>query len=124
MAINNPTTEALALQEYIELQQDPVFQGAGLPRGDGTRVVVLPGLFANDLYLSAIRVWLSRIGYQPITSDILWNVGCPKRLLSGVTDKVTKLLQDEPSPIAILGHSRGGLLAKALASRFAATCKA
>ena len=37
--------------EFGRLLTDPVYYGIGVPRGDGRPVVVVPGLFANDLYL-------------------------------------------------------------------------
>src|SRR5437867_11584794 len=53
--------EARALGELAALQRDPVFRGHGLPRGDGRIVLVLPGLFGNDLYLQPLHLWLRRI---------------------------------------------------------------
>ena len=89
-----PLSEAQAMQEYMALHADPVLNGQGVPQGDGSSVLVLPGLFGNDLYLATIRTWLTRIGYKPVASNILWNVGCPRRLLENVGENVAKLLAD------------------------------
>jgi hypothetical protein len=40
--------ESLAAVELMRLFSHPVFFGAGVPRGDGRLVLVLPGLFQND----------------------------------------------------------------------------
>ena len=56
---------------------DPVFYGAGVPNGDGSPVLLIPGFFAGDWSLSTLARWLSRIGYRPYLSGIDWNVGCP-----------------------------------------------
>ncbi|NKC01707.1 MAG: hypothetical protein GKR90_24845 [Pseudomonadales bacterium] len=109
--------EAQAMAEFLALHRDPMLRGTGMPRGSGRRVLVLPGLMGNDLYLTTVRHWLSRIGYQPLSSDILLNLGCAKRMATDVQAKLEPLLAEDRSPIAILGHSRGGLLAKALATR-------
>ena len=74
--------EAAALREYWALRLDPVYRGRGVPRGDGKPVLVLPGLFGNDFYLTPIRAWLGRIGYTPRVSTLAINAGCPERLLN------------------------------------------
>lgn len=114
MADVNPLNEARVLEEYWALQADGILRGEGIPRGDGRAVIVLPGLFGNDFYLQTVRQWLSRVGYNPLASSILWNVGCADRLLTQVVDVVNSHTTGD---IAIIGHSRGGLLGKALASR-------
>ncbi len=121
MADVDPLREARAFEEYLRLQRDPVLRGEGVPPGDGRRVLVLPGLFSNDVYLATVRVWLARIGYTPIASQVALNVGCPRRLWERAAQVVERELAatkpGEP-PLAIVGHSRGGLLAKALSHRF------
>jgi hypothetical protein len=37
---------------------DPVFLPAGVPRGDGRPVVLLPGFLAGDQTLSILAAWL------------------------------------------------------------------
>ncbi len=121
MADVDPLREARVFEEFLQLQRDPVLRGEGVPAGDGRRVLVLPGLFANDIYLSTVRVWLSRIGYLPLASEVPLNVGCPRRVWERAATVVERTLADmqpgEP-PLALVGHSRGGLLAKALSHRF------
>ncbi len=114
---HNPLQEFRVASEYMALHNSPVFQGHGVPHGEGMPILVVPGLFGNDLYLATIRNWLTRIGYEPIASDIHWNVGCPKRLLGTAQAAVERVGLKSGDDIAIVGHSRGGLLAKALTSR-------
>lgn len=116
MPRTNATQEATSLQEYWALQADPVLLGAGVPHGNGEAVLLIPGLFANDIYMATARSWLTRIGYRPIASEILWNVGCPRRLIDSLSSLVANRLGAET--FSIIGHSRGGLLASALTSRF------
>lgn len=110
--------EAAALAELAALRLDPVFLGLGQPRGDGRLVLVIPGLFGNDFYLQPLRGWLARIGYQPVRSTIALNAGCPNRLREQVEGELRARMRRRPGPVAIIGHSRGGMLAWALASRF------
>ncbi len=121
MANRTMLSEARAFGEWMQLQVDPAFHGHNLPRGDGKPVIVLPGLFANDLYLQPLQGWLRRMGYKPTGSSLLINAGCPQRLVSKLTQKVNSQLQDHPGPIAIVGHSRGGMLGKVLTQRLRQT---
>ena len=112
--------EAQALGELAVLLRDPVYAGRGLPRGDGRLVLVLPGLFGNDLYLQPLHLWLRRLGYAPVRSTLAINAGCPNRLREQVDAALRRRRRHHPGPIALLGHSRGGMLAWALASRLQA----
>lgn len=109
--------EARAAVELAQLQTAPVFYGRGVPRGDGRPVVVIPGLFGTDLYLTTIRSWLRRIGYRPVASSLRINAGCPNRLREEVERPIDRELERHGGPIALIGHSRGGMLAWALAAR-------
>jgi hypothetical protein len=73
--------ELLVGVEIICLRVSPVFWGFGVPRGNGSPVVVIPGLMATDLYLSELRAWLRRIGYRPYSSGIGLNAECPNLLI-------------------------------------------
>jgi triacylglycerol lipase len=110
-------SEAGALNELFALQRDPVFRGVGIPRGDGRLVLVLPGLFGSDFYLEPLRSWLRRIGYRPVRSTMTINAGCPDRLRTQVESALQRSMARNPGPIAIIGHSRGGMLGWAIASR-------
>ena len=81
--------ETFAWTEFVHLMADPVYYGAGVPRGDGRLVLVLPGLFGNDWYLQPLRSWLNRIGYRAVPSTLTVNAGCPERL----TREVEKSLE-------------------------------
>jgi len=94
---------------------DPVFWGVGVPRGDGRLVAVLPGLFGGDLYLEPLRVWLRRLGYAPVRSTLAMNVGCPRRLRDRVQAEIVQRMASTAAPIALVGHSRGGVIAWAIA---------
>lgn len=114
--------EARALGEYWRLTQDPVYRGQGVPRGDGRIVGLLPGLFANDLYLHPLRSWLRRLGYHPLTSRLPINAGCADRLTARVRAAWQDELAGHPGEIALVGHSRGGMLAKALLADLGGRC--
>ncbi len=110
-------SEAFAFGELAQLMADPIFYGVGAPRGDGRNVVVLPGLFGSDVYLYPLRTWLGRIGYRAVQSTLRMNVGCPERLRTQIAHEIErKSAAGNDKPIALVGHSRGGLLARAIAA--------
>ncbi|MBV8361992.1 MAG: hypothetical protein JO189_29280 [Deltaproteobacteria bacterium] len=110
------------IREAAELGRlliDPVFYGAEVARGDGRLVVVIPGLFGGDLYLEPLRTWLWRIGYTPVRSTLNVNAGCPLRLRDQVQKQITNWQQRKTGPLALIGHSRGGVIAWSIAVQMA-----
>jgi triacylglycerol lipase len=109
--------EMLTMVDLGALLADPAFYGIGIPRGDGKLVVVLPGLLGNDLYLQPLRQWLYRVGYSPVPSTLDFNAGCLQRLREQVHHEIMRRRQVDSRPIALIGHSRGGIMAWAIASQ-------
>src|SRR5690349_739859 len=95
--------------EFARLLVDPVYRGQGGP------VMLIPGFLAGDPSLSVMADWLKRIGHRPHGSGIRFNVDCAERVLHGLERRLERIAAERPA--AIVGHSRGGHLAKALANR-------
>jgi hypothetical protein len=110
------------LTELGGLLTSPVYYGSGVPRGDGRLVLVLPGMFGNDIYLLPMHSWLARIGYKPLGSTLTLNVGCPERLRLRINEEVRRASEKHSGRIAIIGHSRGGILARAMAAELGERC--
>lgn len=98
---------------------DPVFYGTKVARGDGRLVLVIPGLFGGDLYLEPLRSWLRRVGYTPVRSNLTLNVGCPLRLRTQAQAQIARWQQRKAGPLALIGHSRGGVIAWSIAAQMA-----
>jgi pimeloyl-ACP methyl ester carboxylesterase len=109
--------DPLAIREFSALLRDPVFRGRGVPHGDGRPVLLIPGFLAGDWTMRVMHSWLGRIGYQSNLSGILLNVQHSERLLSGLARKVAEIKKQTGSRVSLIGHSRGGLLAKVLSQR-------
>lgn len=108
--------ELLAGVEMAYLRVSPVYWGVGIPRGDGSPVVVIPGFLGTDFYLTEFRSWLRRIGYQPYDSGIGWNADCPNLLIKHrLTATVEKAYKAHKQKVHLIGHSLGGVLARAIA---------
>src|SRR3954462_3881281 len=101
--------------ELARLLVDPVYRGAGVPRGDGGPVMLIPGFLAGDNSLSVMADWLKRIGHRPRASGIRFNVDCAERVLHALERRLEQIAAERPA--AIVGHSGGGHLATGLAHR-------
>src|SRR3954469_22022160 len=101
--------------ELARLMVDPIYRGAGVPRGDGGPVLLIPGFLAGDSSLTVLAAWLKRMGHRPHASGIRCNVDCSNRALLALEKRLERIATERPA--AIVGHSRGGHFAKALASR-------
>jgi len=110
--------ELLAGVEMAFLRVSPVFWGYGIPSGDGSAVVVVPGFLGTDLYLSQFRTWLRRIGYHPFVSGINRNNECPNLLIRRhVNEAIQEAYQSTGRKIHLIGHSLGGAIARAVAAQ-------
>lgn len=104
--------------ELAMLPFDPVFYGVGVPHGNGRPVLLIPGFLASDASLSVMGGWLFRLGYRPRRSGItLANVDCSDRAVDRIEKRLQGIVRSTGRKAAIVGHSRGGHFAKALASR-------
>jgi triacylglycerol lipase len=101
--------------DWLTLVGSAVYAGRGVPRGDGSPVVVAPGLFASDWSLVELRGWLARLGYRPYFSEIGLNATCPTKLVARLSDTVERAHLETGLRVRIIGHSLGGLLARGAA---------
>src|SRR4051794_23399746 len=112
-----PVAEMRWQAELARLLVDPVFRGVGVTRGSGEPVVCIPGFMAGDASLSVMREWLQRMGYDAHPANILSNVDCSNRSLDRLDRRVERIHRETGRRVALVGHSRGGHFAKALAHR-------
>jgi pimeloyl-ACP methyl ester carboxylesterase len=109
--------EAFFPLDWIALHASPVYYGFGVPRGSGEPVVLVPGFLGSDRYLTEMHLWLRRIGYKPYFSGIGRNVDCPELLTLRLLTTVNDAYNETGQPVSIVGHSLGGMLARAAAHR-------
>jgi triacylglycerol lipase len=110
--------EALFAADLLLLHSSPVYYGLGVPRGDGSAVVLVPGFLGADAYLSQLHSWLGRIGYRPYFSGIGLNAECPNLLIQRrLNESIDRALLDTGRKIHLIGHSLGGIISRAVASQ-------
>lgn len=86
-----------------------------LPRGDGHRVLVLPGLAANDLTTLPMRTFLNDRGYDALPWEQGLNLGPRPGVLEALRERVRALYAADGTKISLLGWSLGGVYARELA---------
>lgn len=110
--------EAFFGAELLLLHASPVYYGLGIPHGDGSAVVLVPGFLGTDDYLTHMHSWLSRIGYHPYYSGVGLNAECPNLLIqSRINRNVDKALSETKGKIHVIGHSLGGIIARSIAGQ-------
>ena len=77
----------------------------------------MPGFLAGDQTLAVMAAWLRRVGYRPQLCGFVANAGCSDRTLDRVERRVEGLWRSFGRRVALIGHSRGGHYARALAAR-------
>lgn len=109
--------EALAGLQWLRLRRSPVYRGEGLPRGDGSPILLVQGFLAHPGYLRPLCSWLERVGYRPRIARIGWNADC----LDVLADRVLTQTEHARGPgergVHLIGHSLGGVLIRAVAAR-------
>ncbi len=109
--------EAVAGLDWLSLRLSGVYAGRGVPRGDGSAVILVPGMLASDVSLIELHAWIGRIGYRPYFSNIGRNMECPEVMLARLMDTVAQAYAETGRKVRIIGHSLGGLLARGAALR-------
>jgi pimeloyl-ACP methyl ester carboxylesterase len=110
-----------ALGEFVWSQAaGPLLANA--PRGDGHRVLVLPGLGADDRSTVRLRRFLAGLGHRVFG----WGLGTnmpSRQVVVGLRDRVADLRSQEPGPISLVGWSLGGIYAREIARSFPETVR-
>jgi len=110
--------EALFGADLLLLHASPVYYGLGIPHGDGSAVVLVPGFLGTDSYLTQLRAWLERIGYRAYFSGIGLNADCPNLLIQRrLSENIQKALAETERKIHLIGHSLGGIIARSVANQ-------
>jgi pimeloyl-ACP methyl ester carboxylesterase len=103
--------------EYALLRRSAVFRGEGVPPGEGRGVLLVPGFLAGDASLATMTQWLRAAGYRTKSAGIRANVACSEVACTRLEERLECLAARTGGGVMIVGHSRGGVLAKAIAAR-------
>jgi pimeloyl-ACP methyl ester carboxylesterase len=87
------------------------------PRGDGHPVLVLPGLYADDLSTRPLRWFLRQRGYWVHGWQLGTNRGPNSQTTDGLSRRLSQLADRHGQAASIVGWSMGGIFARGLAAR-------
>jgi len=106
--------EALTWLEFPRL----AFQSSELisqPRGNGGQVMVLPGFGAGDLSTLVLRQYLNFLGHKADGWHQGLNTADVPQLITTLSRKVDMAARNHGKPMALVGWSLGGYLAREIA---------
>jgi pimeloyl-ACP methyl ester carboxylesterase len=109
--------EGAAGLELAALLRSRVWRGEGVADGGGRPVLLIPGFLAGDGSLGLMAQWLARNGYRPKRARMRSNAGCSGATLDWLEAAVRERAEATGSRVALVGQSRGGTHARALAVR-------
>ena len=103
--------------EAAQLLRSPIWRGVGVEPGDGRPVLLVPGFMAGDGSLATMAKWLRQNGYRTHRAGMRSNVGCSQDVCERIEERLEALAARTGSKVAIVGQSRGGVLARVVAAR-------
>ena len=109
--------ESFAGMEAAALFRSPIWRGEGVPDGGGRPVLLVPGFLAGDGSLTTLTRWLRANGYRTRRAGIRLNVDCSAEACARLEERLEAFAADAGEPVVIIGQSRGGAFARALAAR-------
>ena len=100
------------------LLRDPIYRSRGVQRRVGQPILLIPGFLVGDWTLAVMAGWLRRRGYRPYLSGIEWNVRSPEKTGELLAWRLMHIVRETGSPVILVGHSLGGMLARFLSAYF------
>ena len=81
------------------------------------QVLVIPGFGFGDVATLPMQIALKRAGFQVVCSEIAFNVRCSDRAVDRLAQVARVAVERDGKRLMVVGHSRGGMLARGLAAR-------
>lgn len=106
-----------AMLGILRLLRHPVWRNPVRGQGAGLGVLLVPGFGAAELSLHLTATWLRDRGYEPIGASIGLNLGCTTELVDCIEHRLERHAEVTGGRVVLLGHSRGGALARLAAVR-------
>lgn len=106
--------ELWALQFYAPPRPDP----RTLPGGRDRAALVIPAFLTGDSYARGLRDYLARCGFRSFGAGIGTNWGPTARIRASLRKRFSEVRRSAAGPVALVGISLGGLMARDLAFDF------
>lgn len=99
------------------LLRHPVWRTADPDLGGGRGVVLVPGFGAGDFTFALTRKWLDARGFRTAPARIGLDIGCTSTLVERIERRLEAHAEATGRRVVLMGHSRGGALARLAAAR-------
>jgi pimeloyl-ACP methyl ester carboxylesterase len=103
--------------EAASLMRSSVWKGNGVPPGDGRPVLLIPGYLAGDGSLALMTRWLRALGYRTRRAGMRVNIDCSAAVCRALEERLERMADLTGQRVSIVGQSRGGIIARAVAVR-------
>lgn len=87
------------------------------PGSDAVPVILVPGFVSGDVSLAMLARNLRRRGHRTFRSELGGNIGCTDDMVDRLLRRLERVAGGEGRPVALVGHSRGGMIVKLAAQR-------
>ena len=109
--------ESRVALELSELLRSRIFRAPPPAPEPGLAVLLITGVYANDATMRPMAAWLRRMGYAPKRAGLRFNADCSEAEMGRLELRLERAVKRSGRRAAIVGWSRGGLFARALAVR-------
>jgi triacylglycerol lipase len=109
--------ESRAAIELSTLLRSGIFRDPPPAPDPGLPVLLITGVYANDATMRPMALWLRRMGYAPKRAGLRFNADCSEAEMARLEARLESAAAGAGRRPAIVGWSRGGLFARALAVR-------
>ena len=110
----NLPRELLSIAEWLRM---PSHADASWPRGEGQAILLIPGFGQSAKSTRALRNILQQQGFYAVDWALGRNLGLKPGMTSSLLEHMRKLHQDSGKPVALVGWSLGGVIARELARK-------
>ncbi len=102
-------------RELRSLQESALWQGEGMPEGNGRPVLLVPGFLASRTSADALEHILTQAGWVARQAKLGRNFGPAIDAIATMRELAQELIDETGQRVSIVGHSRGGQFGRVLA---------